>query len=227
MENIALEAQERTILGKKVKKIRNNGQIPAILYGHGIENQPLTLNLSVFNHVFKKAGVSSLVNLKIDDGKPFKVLFHEPSRDPRTNIITHVDIYKVKMSEKIKTEIPLEFINEAPAVTELEGNLIISKDAVEVECLPDALVPNIEVDLSTLATFDDNIHVSDINVPEKMEILDDPEELVATVSAPRSEEELAEDLAETTAEEEQAAVAELAENPEEAEATEGTEEKSE
>ncbi len=214
MEAITLEAKTRTILGKKVKKIRRNGLIPANLYGNGIENQSLTLNLVAFAQVFKKAGSSTLVSLKIDDQKSFKVLVHEPDREPRTRAITHVDFYKVKMSEKIKTEIPLEFIGESPAVTDLEGNLIINRDAVQVECLPDALVQHIEVDLSVLKTFDDMIHISDLKIPEKMEILDDAEELIATVSAPRSEEELEEG---TTAEDEKAAVDALAENPEETE----------
>lgn len=213
MENLTLEATKRTILGKKVKNLRKKGQIPAVLYGNGIKNESLTIDLPTFNQIFKKAGISTLVSLKIDNQKAFKVLLHEPQRDPANHIITHADLYKVKMSEKIKTEIPLEFVGESPAVTELEGNLIISKDNVEVECLPDALVPHIEVDLSTIKTFDDMIHVSDIQAPEKMEILNDPEEVVVTVSAPRSEEELAEELAETSKDEEEAKVAELAETP--------------
>lgn len=220
MEKILLEAKTRNILGKKVKKIRAQGQIPAVLYGHDVSTQPLSINLIQFNQIYKKAGMSSLVDIQIDNDKSFKVLLHEPQRDPCTNAITHADIYRVKMTEKIKTEIPLQFIGEAPAVSELEGNLIINKDNVEVECLPDALVPHIEVDLSTIKTFDDMIHISDIKAPEKMEILNDPDEVVATVSAPRSEEEIEAELTDTT-EEEKAAVAELSETPE----TEATEEK--
>lgn len=217
METIILESQKRTILGKKVKKMRLTGQIPVVLYGNGIKTEPLTVNLIKFNQVFKKAGGSTLVNLTINDGKSFKVLLHEPQRHPVTSIITHCDMYKVKMTEKIKTEIPLEFIGESVAVSELEGNLIISKDNVEVECLPDALVSHIDVDLSQLKALGDTIHISDIIVPEKMELLADAEDLVATVSAPRTEEELAEEVEGTTAEDEKAAVAELSEVPEETE----------
>ncbi|MDO8513901.1 MAG: 50S ribosomal protein L25 [bacterium] len=215
MENLTLVAHPRTILGKKVKKIRENGKIPIILYGHGIESQPLTVDKIQLSQLFKQAGISTLVDLKIDEQKAFKILFHEPQRDPCTNSITHADLYKVKMTEKIRTEIPLEFVGESLAVTELEGNLIIIKDSVEVECLPDALVPNISVDLSKIKTFDDVLHISDIQTPEKIEILDDPEETIVSVSAPRTEEELEEELAAPTAEEEQAAIDQVAGTEEE------------
>lgn len=214
MEAIILESKTRTILGKKVKKMRLTGQIPVVLYGHGIETTSLTVNLIKFTQILKKAGGSTLVDLKIDDKKAVKILLRAPQRHPVTSIITHCDMYKVKMSEKIKTEIKLEFVGESVAVSELEGNLIISRDNVEVECLPDALVSHIDVDLSLLKAFGDTIHISDIKVPEKMEILADPEDVVASVSAPRTEEEMEEG---TTAEDEKAAVDALAEKPEEAE----------
>ncbi|MFA5129278.1 MAG: hypothetical protein WC445_04995, partial [Patescibacteria group bacterium] len=104
----------------------------------------------------------------------------------------HLDIYKVKMSEKLTTEIPLSFINESAAVLELEGNLVKNFDALEVECLPNDLVSEFEVDLSLLKTFDDTIKIADIKIPKTIEVKADPEEVVALVMPPRSEEEMAE-----------------------------------
>ena len=96
----------------------------------------------------------------------------------------------VDMKEKIKTEIPLEFIGETILVVDQEGSLIVNKDALEVECLPSDLVDHIDVDISSLTDFDQNIKVSDIIVPTTIEILDEPEEVVALVQPPRSEEEM-------------------------------------
>lgn len=212
MEAKSLQAQTRTILGKKVKKVRKQGMIPAILYGHDTEPQPLSINTQEFSQIFKTAGISALVNLKIDEQKGFKVLLKEPQRDPKNRTITHADIYKVKMSEKIKTEIPLEFINEAPAVVDLEGNLIVNSNTIEVECLPDDLIANIEVDLAALKTFDDMIHLKDIKAPKGVEFLGDPEEVIVVVSTPRTEEEMTEETVGEDAE--KTAVAELAKEEE-------------
>jgi large subunit ribosomal protein L25 len=208
MEALTLNAQPRTVVGKKVKKLRANGKMPLVIYGQGTESEPLMVDQKEYAAIYKKAGSSTLVNLKIGDKKAFKVLLYEPQRDPVKNQLLHGDIYKVKMTEKIKTEIPLNFIGISAAVDELEGNLITQRDSVEIECLPDALVSQIDVDLSTLKTFDDTIHISDITMPEGIQLLNDPEELVAMVSEPRSEAEM--EALETTEEEDQAALEKLA-----------------
>jgi large subunit ribosomal protein L25 len=106
------------------------------------------------------------------------------------------------MDEKIKTEIPLSFTGESEAVEQLEGSLVTNKDAIEVECLPTDLVSEIEVNISSLKTFEDTIKISDLKIPANIEILHDQDEIIALVEEPRSEEELAE-LEEKSAEEEE------------------------
>jgi large subunit ribosomal protein L25 len=117
---------------------------------------------------------------------------HDISIHPVKGQILHVDFYTVNMKEKLQTEIPLEFIGESAAVTEEDGTLITVKTEVNVECLPQDLVHSIQVDISSLATFDDSIRIEDIKVPAGIVILDEPEEVVASVTPPRSEEEMAE-----------------------------------
>ena len=190
MEKIELSAKKREIVGKKVKNIRKQGLIPAVLYGSKSEPENLSLEKNIFEKVYKKAGTSSLVDLIIDQNSAVKVLIHEPQMDPVEDTPLHVDFYKVNMKEKITTEIPLEFIGESPAVKDLEGNLITNKDEVEVESLPGDLISEIKVDISALKTFDDLIYVKNLDIPATIEILDDPEEIVAQVTPPRSEEEL-------------------------------------
>lgn len=202
-KNYILSISERVITGKKVKNLRKEGLIPAVMYGHDTEPMAMTVERKAFDKIFNEAGTSALIELKINDKSPVKVLSHEPQIDPVSNQTLHVDFYKVRMDEKIKTEIPLEFIGESEAVTTLDGSLVTNRDSVEVECLPNDLISQIEVDLSALKTFENSITVADLNVPAGIEVLTEPEEVIAIVEEPRSEEELAE-LEETSAAEEEA-----------------------
>lgn len=206
MEKITLNAKKREITGKKVKTLRNKGLLPAVLYGADAKADNLMVDAKEFNKVYAKAGSSSLVDLKVDENNAVKILIHEPQMDPVKDIPLHADFYKIKMTEKITTEIPLEFIGVSPAVKDLEGNLITNKDNVEVECLPADLIPKIEVDIARLKTFDDLIHVKDLVVPETIHILDDPDEIVTQVTPPRSEEELEEMEAEAASDAEKAGI---------------------
>jgi len=191
-----LSAQKRQLIGKKVKKLRKKQLLPAVVYGSSRSPLAIALELTDFSKVYKDAGTSSLVDLSIDGDKPFKVLIHEPQTHYLTNQPIHVDLYAVKMTEKLETSIPLEFIGTSKAVEELEGNFISNKDEISVRCLPADLVSKIEVDISVLETFDDQIKVKDLSVPNGIEIMEDPDDVVALVSAPISEEELEAELAE-------------------------------
>lgn len=192
METPILRATTRTITGKQVKQLRNQGIMPGVVYGHDKSSQSLSINANDFSRLFASAGTSTLIDLVIDDQKPVKVLLHEPQLHPVKPHFVHADLYIVKMNEKLQTEIPLEFVGESAAVTDLDGTLTVVIDALEVECFPDKLVQHIEVDITPLKTLEDVIRVSDITAPAGIEFLADPEEVVATITPPRSEEEMAE-----------------------------------
>ena len=198
MDQVILKATKRNLLKKKVKILRKKGLIPAILYGQNFQNIPLSIDKQEFIKLAKDSGEATLINLEIPDQKPHKILIRNIQREPVYDEIKHIDLYKVDMSKEIETEIPLEFFGIAPAVEELEGNFISNKDSIKVECLPDKLAPVIKVDISILKTFEDLIHVKDLNVPEGIEVLENPEDTIAQVTPPRSEEELKE-IEETTA----------------------------
>ena len=204
-QSYALKAHKRIIIGKKVKKLRREGLIPAVIYGHKAKPENIAIDKSEFEKVFAQAGTSALVELSIEGKDKFKVLTHEPQLDPVRDNPLHVDFYRVRMDEKIKTEIPLEFTGESLAVEQLDGSLVTNRDAIEIECLPNDLVPEIKVDISTLKTFDDTILVKNLPVPPGIEILTEPEETIALVEPPRSEEEIAE-LEESAAEKEKEAI---------------------
>ncbi len=191
MSDLILNASTRTMLGKKTKSIRSSGHIPAVLYGHGVASKPLTVSAGDFSRIFKKAGESTLLDLVVDDNAPTKVIVKDVQRHPLTNAIIHADLHQVKMTEKLRAEIVLRFTGESAAVKELGGVLVKSLDHVKVETLPADLVPEIAVDISMLRTFDDLIHVKDLAVPKGITVLDNKNEVVALVTPPRSEEELA------------------------------------
>lgn len=172
------------------KKCRQSGFIPAVVYGKKIKNINIELPAIDFSRVFKSAGTSNLINLILDNNDKLKVLVQDIQLHPVTNGIEHVDLFKVDMKEKIKTDIPLEFIGDNSLVIDQEGTLITNKDSVEVECLPSDLVDHLDIDISVISNWDINIKVSDIKAPSGIEILDDMEEVVALIQPPRSEEEL-------------------------------------
>jgi large subunit ribosomal protein L25 len=192
MDKILLTATKRSELGKKVKKLRASGQVPAVVYGHGDKPEAISLESKTVEKVYATAGGNKIIDLKISDGKSQNVLFYDVQHDSRSGAITHADLYRVRMDEKIRTEVPLHFVGESTAVYQDEGTLLKNLEALEIEALPADLPESIEVDISILDDFEKTIHVSDLVIPQGVTLLTDPEELVTKVDAPRSEEELAE-----------------------------------
>lgn len=190
MTTLELKSKKRTLLGKKVKSLRREGVLPAVVYGGKEGSVPIELGLQEFSKVFKTAGETTLIRLLVDSEKFKNVLVHDISRDPITEEINHVDFYEVKMDEKITTKVPLIFIGDAPAVIDLDGVLVKAMQELEVRALPSNLPHQIEIDISQLKTFDDNILVKDIKLPKNIEILENLETSVAVVTPPRSEAEI-------------------------------------
>lgn len=210
---LELNAKIRETLGKKVKTLRKQGIIPAVVYGEKIKSMPLEMNYSDFEKVYKEAGESTIIKLKVQNLKSKvnekNVLIHDITRDPVSGKFIHIDFYAVRMDKLITAEVLLVFEGESPAVEIEEGVLVKNITEVEVEALPANLPPEIKVDISVLKTFDDLIHIKDLKVAEDVKILVEPNEVVVSVVPPRSEEELAE----------------LEEKPEEGEEPEKIEEK--
>lgn len=167
--------------------IRRAGFIPAVLYGSGSENISLKLKKVELEKVFSQAGESTLVDLKIEQSAPVKVLIHEVQRDPVKGNIIHLDFYKVDMKEKLTTSIPLNFIGEARAVRELGGIFIKNFDDLEIECLPSDLVSQIDVDLSFFENLNQPLKAGDIKLPAGLALITSPEEIVANVIEQREE----------------------------------------
>ena len=186
---IILTAKKRNILGKPVGKLRNQNVLPGVVYGHDLASTPLEVNEKEFKQAFKQAGENTLVSLQID-GKTVPVIIHDVQMHYLKDYPIHVDFYAVNMNEKLKTHIPVRFTGESSAVKGLGGVLVKNLSEIEVECLPGDLPQYFEVDISSLNTFEDVIRVSSLKVSDKVKILASPEEMIANVAVPRSEEEL-------------------------------------
>lgn len=190
METFSLSLKERKLKGKAVNRLRKEGLIPAIVYGRGTSPVSVSVEYNPFVKVYRKAGESSLVDLAIEGHDSVKALIQDIAIDPMTDRLIHVDFRQVSMKEKLKAKIPVVFSGESRAMKELGGILVKSLAEIEVECLPQYLVHEIVVDLSPIKEFGEAIRVGSIAVPEGMVFLAGPNEVIATVTPPRSEEEL-------------------------------------
>ncbi|OIP80001.1 MAG: 50S ribosomal protein L25 [Parcubacteria group bacterium CG_4_8_14_3_um_filter_48_16] len=181
--------------------IRSKNLIPGVLYGRGAESIMVAISATEFEKVYAQAGGNSLVELTSDGGEPVTALIYDVQRHPVTETVLHVDLYRVRMDEKIYADINLVFIGEAPAVKLLAGILVKQTELLEVVCLPRDLVHEIKVDLSVLDGFDKIIHAEDVALPEGLALAGDPKQVIVQVTAPSvaEEEKAAEGAATETA----------------------------
>ncbi|MFH0969526.1 MAG: 50S ribosomal protein L25 [Patescibacteria group bacterium] len=191
MTKINLKSKIREEVGKNLNKFRKNGMIPAIVYGHKIKPRTLWVNYLEFGKVFKEAGESTVIELDIEGKDKVNALIHETQADPITDKFSHIDFFQIRMDEEIETEVPVELFGESPAIKEFGGILVQNVNAIPVKCLPGDLPHEFKLDISEIKTFEDHLKVSDIKIPEKVEILLEADTVVALVTPPRSEEELA------------------------------------
>lgn len=186
-----LKVLNREKFKKAVHSLRREGLIPAELYGHGIENKHLSVPSKEFRKLFREAGTNTVVDLVLD-GKKSNVLIHDVGMDYLSGEFTHIDFYEVRMDQKLKARIPIEFSGEAPAVKE-KGyilNAVISD--VEVEALPGDLPHRLVAELGSLDDAGKSIYIKDIKVSKGVRIVTDPEMAVATITLPIVEEKVEE-----------------------------------
>lgn len=207
MERIELEATTREVLGKKVRFLRRQGITPVHLFGHGIESEALQCDTAQLQRVLAQAGKTKLIELRLDKAKkPRKIVVREVQKDPLTGELLHVDFYQVRMAEKIKVEIPVVLVGEAPALRLKENMLVSELTSLTIECLPDDIPDSIELDLSSLTEAEQLIRVQDITSGEGITILNDPEQAVVRISTRPVEkvEEVAAEVGEEVVEEKEA-----------------------
>lgn len=222
MDRTALRAEERTILGKKVKTLRKEGKIPAHVFGSHKDVEHVSVNNLEFRKVFKHAGETGLIDLKIGDDKVRPVLIRETDYNPKTGNLVHIGFYQVNLKQKVTVPVPIVLIGEGPESIKLGDAVVLQTvSEVEVEALPGDLIEKFEVNIDVLKEIDDAITVADLNYDkEKLIILAEMEEVVVKL-APAVTEEMKALLEEQAAE--AAAVTEEATVEEDGEVKEGAE----
>ncbi|MFA5172786.1 MAG: 50S ribosomal protein L25 [Candidatus Paceibacterota bacterium] len=185
---LELKAEKREIFGEKTKEIREAGLIPAELYGHGKENEHLSVLKKDFDKVFKEAGENTIIYLSVN-GVETPVLVYDFDKDAITGELKNIDFYRVKMDEKVTAEIPFVFKGESPAVQNLGGILVTVLHNVEVEALPADLPHSIEIDITALDEIGKSVHIKDLNLPKGVEIKEEMEAVIITVKEQKQEKE--------------------------------------
>ena len=183
-----LTVQKREKFGKVVKNLRQDGFIPAELYGHGIQNEHLTVVAKDFAKTFKAAGENTVVNILID-GQPRPVLIYNVQQNPLSGEFMNVDFYAVRMDEKIRTEVPFVFTGEAPAIKAFNAILVKVMQEIEIEALPMNLPKQIEISLNSLNAFGKTVCVRDLQTIEGVRFLAVPDSVIVTIKEQAKEEE--------------------------------------
>lgn len=181
-------AEKRDILGKKVSNLRRQGFLPAVIYGKKKEAESVAVREIDFMKLWKSAGESTIVELKLGP-KTENVLIQDVALDPLKDKPIHADFYVVEMDKPIKVDVPLEFVGESEAV---KGGGILVKvlHELKIEALPKDLPHEIKVDISALKVLADSMKIKDLSVPIGVNVLDNKDDTVVMVEAPRAEEEV-------------------------------------
>ncbi len=181
---LTLNASKREVIGKRSRRLRALGKLPAVVYGHHAETTALELDRQEFQRVFSRAGRTHLLDLIVDGGRPNKVLVREIQTHPRRQGPVHVDLYQVSLQEKLHADIPVVLSGESPAVKLGDGDILQTLQTIRVECLPTDIPERFEIDLSVLEEVDAAFRVADLAPIPNVTILLEPDEMIVKV-APR------------------------------------------
>ncbi|MEN9562838.1 MAG: ribosomal protein [Chloroflexota bacterium] len=186
MDKVVLKATKRDVIGKQVKALRREGQLPAVIYGRHLEPISILLEAHGTGLALAKVSASSLVTIDVD-GKEYPALVRERQRDYIKGVLTHVDFLAVDMNEKLRTSVGLAYVGVSGAVKDYNGVIVHNLERLEVECLPGDLPERINVDIALLKQIGDIIRVRDVIVSDKVRILADEDETIAVVTITKEE----------------------------------------
>lgn len=219
MDRLSLKAQEREILGKKVKSLRKHGLIPGHVFGKGVEGENVAVQARDFIKVAEEAGETGLIDLKIGEEKVRPVLIRDLDHNPLTGELLNIDFYQVNLSEKVNVPVPIVLAGEEPESVHMGESVVLQTlNEVQIEALPTDLIDEIQVDITPLKEIGDSITIADLNYDrEKITVLAEPDEVVVKLDTAVTEEMkqlMEEQVAEAAAAAEAQAVEEGVEPPE-------------
>lgn len=196
-----IKANSREIIGKKVKNLRKEGLVPGVVFGPRRTPLNVQVDAKSLSKLFKQVGYSKFFDLEIEESSPVKVLIQEIPKHPINDQILTVNFYQVAEDIKITVEVPITFVGEAPAVKQNLGFLITPVEAIPLHCLPKDLPSEISVDISNLAEVGAAVTVSDIALPEGVELDSSVDATTALVYIASFQKEIVEEVEPTEGEE--------------------------
>ena len=179
-----LAALPRTEMGKATSHLRKAGRIPAVVFGHG-ESTSVSVDAHEFQLLRRRAGANALIDLEVAGDRTTPVVINGVQLHRVHRTVLHVDLFRVKMTEDMTVDVVVHGVGESEAVVKNGGTVLHAVDHVRVRARPDNLPKSIEADLTALADFDSVIAVRDLPVPAGATILNDPDEVIFRVLAPR------------------------------------------
>ena len=203
-----LAAANREVTGKAVNRLRKEGRLPAVVFGHGLDSSNVSVDTHDFELLRRHAGPNALIDLSVDGKKAKPVLVQHVQVHPVNRRPLHVDLFAVRMTEELTVDVQLVATGESLAVTQLGGTLLHPNETIRVKALPDHLPQSLEYSIEPLVDFDGAVKVSDLTIPDGVTLLTDVDEVIATVQRPRVEVEEVAPEAEAAAEGAEEAAAE-------------------
>lgn len=192
MDKITLDAELRSLKGRKVKKLREKGFMPANIFGKKIKSKAISIKLDDFSKVYQDAGETGLISLKIKGDKEIKdsaVLISNVQMHPVDDVPVHVDFHQVDLKEKVTADVPVELTGISPAEKQSLGTVVQYIDEIEVEALPTDLPEKFIIDISKLEEVDQAVFVKDLDFDKaKVQVKAGLEEIVVKVEPPQKEE---------------------------------------
>lgn len=191
METVLVQAQMRNEQTKGFNsRVRREGFVPGVLYGKEVENTSVLVPEKEIEKIIAKSGENAFARISLhkDNGhQEYNVILKEVQRHPFKGTLVHLDFYQVSMSEKLNTVVPVSLVGES--IGAAEGGIVQQQlREISVRCLPGDIPGSIEVDITNLQ-IGDSITAADVQISDKVEIVEDPNTVVVSVSAPRAEEE--------------------------------------
>ncbi|MGI6488242.1 MAG: 50S ribosomal protein L25 [Syntrophomonadaceae bacterium] len=209
-----LQCEAREIVNKSHRKqLRDSGLVPGVVYGLGRENAHISLDERTLLKLFREHGSRGILSLQLANGEPAMVLIREVQRHPISGKILHIDFLRIRMDEKLTSMVPI-FVHGEEEIAKKGGVLQVGIKEVELECLPADLPDSLHADVSDL-DIGDTITLSDIEIPDRVELLSEFDSMVATVLLPTMEEEEVEEVDEDEMDEDAEGIEEEGEGEEE------------
>jgi large subunit ribosomal protein L25 len=188
MDKIKLTASRRGVIGKKVKLLRKDGQLPAVIYGQNMDPLSVTLDLRETTKILRDVGRSSVLTIEVE-GEEINALVRERQREVITGEYLHIDFLAISLTEKVRTQVGIVLEGESLAIKEFNAVLITGLDRLDIECLPGDLPERIVVDISSITGIGDGIYVKDLVISDKVDVFEDPDDMIVVATAPSLVEE--------------------------------------